>query len=54
MEGVEIFKKPDSSNVGMSQHKTRRALEKFRKSGADPAFPEERLTRIASAIKNVR
>jgi hypothetical protein len=52
MEGVEIFKKPDSSNVGMSQHKTRRALEKFRKSGADPAFPEERLARIASAIKN--
>ena len=42
-----------SSNVGRSQHKPRRALEKFRKSGADPAFPEQRLARIASAIKNV-
>jgi hypothetical protein len=54
MEGVEIFKKPDFVERWGSQHKPRRALEKFRKSGADPAFPEERLTRIASAIKNVR
>jgi hypothetical protein len=38
----------------MSQHKPRRALEKFRKSGADPAFAERRLARMASAIKNVR
>jgi hypothetical protein len=52
MEGVEIFKKPDFVERWGSQHKPRRALEKFRKSGADPAFPEERLARIASAIKN--
>jgi hypothetical protein len=32
----------------MSQHKPRRALEKLRKSGADPAFAERRLVRIAS------
>ena len=38
----------------MSQHKPRRALEKFRKSGADSAFAERRLARMASAIKNVR
>ncbi len=48
VEGVEIFKKSDSSTVGMSRHKPRRALEKFRKSGADPAFAERRLARIAS------
>jgi hypothetical protein len=38
----------------MPQHTPRRALEKFRKSGADPAFAERRLARIASSIKNVR
>jgi hypothetical protein len=54
MEGVEIFKKPDFVERWGSQHKPRRALEKFRKSGADPAFAERRLARIASAIKNVR
>ena len=31
-----------SSNVGMPQHTPRRALEKFRKSGADPDFAERR------------
>jgi hypothetical protein len=51
MEGVEIFKKPDFVERWGSQHKPRRALEKFRESGADPAFPEERLTRVASATR---
>jgi hypothetical protein len=46
VEGVERSR--ISSTVGMPQHKPRRALEKFRKSGADPAFAERRLVRIAS------
>ena len=43
-----------SPNVAMPQHTPRRALEKFRRSAADPAFAERRMARIASSIKNVR
>jgi DNA polymerase III alpha subunit len=54
MEGVEIFKKPDFVERWDAAALPRRALEKFRKSGADPTFAERRAARIASAIKNVR
>jgi hypothetical protein len=45
MEGVEIFKKPDFVERWDCRITRQEGLEKFRKSGADPAFVERRAAR---------